>query len=118
MRLVVEGAFLKLAHQRPLLYRISLVQHPLIEIDCGWVVKISVLLGEDRARLVLADIEHRVDHALAIAFDGDIKAAVPKPLEPGASRNHALRHAQADLAPLVDQPNAKVFEGLVDGAIQ
>src|SRR5215813_9174224 len=72
--LVVERMLFEPAYQLALLRRIGLVQHPLIEIDRRWVVKIAVLLGEHRARLVFADVEHRVDHALAIAFDGDIEA--------------------------------------------
>ena len=118
MRLVVQRMLLVRAHQHALLRRIGLVQHPLIEIDRLRVVKISVLLGEDRARLVLADIEHRVDHALAIAFDGDIEAAIAQPLEPRARRQHALGDFDPDLAPLVDQPDAEIFEGLVDAAIE
>src|SRR5215831_16405732 len=111
VRLVVERVFLKLAHQHPLLRRIGLVQHFLIEIDRLRVVKISVLLGVDRARLVLADIEHRINHALAIAFDSDIEAAVAQPLEPWAGRQHALGDFDSDLAPFVDQPDPRYLNG-------
>src|SRR5262249_62431519 len=101
-----------------LLRRTGLVQHALIEIDRRRVFEIPILLGEHRARLVLADIEHWVDHALAIAFDGDIKTAIAQSLEPRAGRQHALRDFHADLAPLVDQPDAELFAGLGDTAIE
>ena len=39
-------------------------------------------------------------------------------LEPRAGRHDLLRHLDADLAPLVDQPDAVVFVGLVDDAVE
>src|SRR5262245_28794973 len=60
MRFIVERMFFVLPHQQALSYRIGLVQHLLIEIDSRGVVEISILLGKCRARLVLADIEHRL----------------------------------------------------------
>src|SRR5262252_1067386 len=118
MRLVVERMLLERAHQQALPRRFGLVQHLLIEIDRRGVVEISVLLGAHRARLVFAGIEYRAAQTLAIAFDGDIKAAIAQTLEPRPSRQHTLRDLHPDLAPLVDQPDAEVFERLVDTAVQ
>jgi hypothetical protein len=39
------------------------------------VVKVSEIIGEDRARQQFLDVEHRVDHALANAVEGDLEAA-------------------------------------------
>src|SRR5215471_16668210 len=87
VRLLVEHVLLKLPHQCALLCRIGLMQHALIEIDIVGIIEISVLLGECRARLVLADIEHWVDHTLAVAFNGDIKAAIAQTLNHGPVGN-------------------------------
>src|SRR6516162_6029055 len=50
MGLLVEHVFLEIAEQDALPCRIDLVQYLLIEIDFVLVFKISIILGEDRAR--------------------------------------------------------------------
>src|SRR5215831_4660881 len=99
VRLLVEHVLLKLPHQCALLCRIGLMQHALIEIDIVGIIEISVLLGECRARLVLADIEHWVDHTLAVAFNGDIKAAIAQTLEPRPGLTPILFHSSTSQMP-------------------
>jgi hypothetical protein len=53
-----------------------------------------------------------------IGFKDDVEISAAHYVEPEARRHHALRHVQPDLAPLVDEPNGDVFEGLVDIAVQ
>ena len=43
MRLVVEHVFLELAHQSPLLCKIGLVQHLVVERDLRLVVELPVI---------------------------------------------------------------------------
>jgi|SRR5919109_888626 hypothetical protein len=102
MGLVVEYIFLKVARQVTLLHRTGLAQYRLIEIDLVLILKISVILGEDRARQVFLDVDHRVDDALTIALEGHVETAVAHRFEPRTDWHHALRHVEADLAPLVD----------------
>src|ERR1700730_4083723 len=118
MGLVVEHVFLKGAEQIALLYRIGRVQHTLIEIDLVPIFVISVILGEDWARQIFLDVEHRVDDALTIALEGDVETAVAHRLEPWTDRHDALRDVESDLAPLVYEPGADIFEGLVEITVQ
>src|SRR5438105_11095724 len=83
MYLIVERVPFEGPHQCALPRRIGLVQHFLIEIDRRRVVKVSVLLGEDRGGLVFADIEQRVDDALAITFERHFEIAATQRLDHG-----------------------------------
>src|SRR6266404_2826925 len=118
MYLIVERVPFEGPHQCALPRRIGLVQHFLIEIDRRRVVKVAVLLGEDRGGLILANVEQRVDDALAITFERHFEIAATQRLEPRAGRRDPLVDLKPDLAPLIDQPGAEVFEGLIDIAVQ
>src|SRR5262249_35034511 len=90
-----------------------LFKNLLIKIDLVLVVKVSEIIGEDRARQQFLDVEHRVDHALANAVEGDLEAAVAHRVEPWTDgQHHPLGHVKADLAPLIDEPRAKILERL------
>src|SRR5689334_13424951 len=82
MRLIVERVLLVYPHQLTLFRRIGLVQHHLIEVDRLLILKSSVLLGEYRWRLVFADVEHRVDDALAVPLEANVEIAAAQRLEP------------------------------------
>ena len=103
MRLIVERVLLVFPHQRALFRRIGLVQHLLVEIDRLPVLEPAVLLGEYAGRLVFADIEHRVDDALAVAFETDIElAAAQHHGAPVDRADEVERHVADGLALLVD----------------
>ena len=69
-------------------------------------------------RQVFADIGERIDDVLAIALGRDVEIAAAHRLEPRPGRQHPLGDVQSDLAPLVDDPDAVVFIGLIDVAVQ
>ena len=48
----------------------------------------------------------------------DVEIAAAHRVEPRAGRHDLLRHLEPDLAPLVDQPGADIFVGLVDIAVE
>src|SRR5215469_18665547 len=116
--LVVEHIFLKIAKHCALPFRIRLMQHLLVEIDLVLVVKISEIIAENRARQVFLDVENRINHALAISVERHLEAPVTHRVEPGADRQHALRDIEANLAPLIDEPSAKILERLVEITVQ
>ena len=116
--LVVEHIFLKIAKHCALPFRIRLMQHLLVEIDLVLVVKISEIIAENRARQVFLDVEYRINHALAITVERHLEAPVTHRVEPGADRQHALRDIEANLAPLIDEPSAKILERLVEITVQ
>src|SRR6266446_6431512 len=114
VRFTVDHVLLELAHQGALLGRVGLVQHFLIEVDLLLVVIVPVILGEDRGRKCLLDVEERVDHALAAGFEDDVEISAAHRLEPRTRRHDALARMEPDLAPLVDEPRADIFVGLID----
>src|SRR5215471_568585 len=116
--LVVEHIFLKIAKHCALPFRIRLMQHLMVEIDLVLVVKISEIIAENRARQVFLDVKNRINHALAITVERHLEAPVTHRVEPGADRQHALRDIEANLAPLIDEPSAKILERLVEITVQ
>ena len=69
-------------------------------------------------RQVFADIGERIDDVLAIALGGDVEIAAAHRLEPRPGRQYPLGDVQADLAPLVDDPDPVIFIGLIDVAVE
>src|SRR4029077_13921342 len=72
----------------------------------------------DRSGQSLLHVEQRVDHALATGFEDDVEIAAAHRLEPGACRHYALGCMEPDSTPLVDQPGADIFVGLIDISIE
>src|SRR5215472_2667123 len=101
MSLVVEHVFLEIARQRSLLRQIGLAQHLVVEIDLLGVIEISIVCRIDRTRQVPLQIDERVDHALAVAVQADLKIAVAQCFKPWTDRQHPLGHRETDLAPLI-----------------
>src|SRR5947207_10129167 len=64
VRLGVDHVSLELAHQRPLLHRVGLVQHLVVYLDFPLVFVAAVILGEYRVRQVLSDNPQSIDGAL------------------------------------------------------
>jgi hypothetical protein len=54
---------------------------------------------------------------VATATGRDAKIAAAQRRKPGTGRHHILSDVQADLAPLIDQPNTEVFVRLIDVAV-
>ena len=69
-------------------------------------------------RQIFADIGERVDDVLAVALGGHVEIAGALRLEPRAGRQHPLGDLDADLAPIVDGPDAVIFVGLVGRAVE
>src|SRR6266404_2781486 len=115
--LAIEHMLLEVAHQDPLLRRVGLPQHPIVQINLLLVVELSIARDIDRSRQVPLHIEQWVDHTVAIAVHDGIEIAVPHRLEPGTRRQDALRDVEPDLAPLIDHPGRVILVGLVDVAI-
>jgi hypothetical protein len=114
VRLGVEDVSLEVAHQRPLLGRVGLAQHLVVEVDLLGALKICVIGGVDRAWQVSLDVEERVDDALAVAGHTHVEIAVAKRFEPWPGGYDALRDLEPDLAPLVDDPGPIILVGLID----
>ncbi len=93
------------------------MQHRLIEIDLLLVLVVAVVLGIDRMRQELADVEQRIDHGLAVEVDRHVEGAAAQRVEERTGRQHALRDLEPDLAPLVDHPGGDILVGLVDVAV-
>src|SRR5499427_5533347 len=54
---------------------------------------------------------------MAAAAGRDAKVAAAQCREPGTGRHYILSDVQADLAPLIDQPNPEIFVRLIDVAV-
>src|SRR5215203_990458 len=68
-------------------------------------------------RQVFADIRERIDDVLAVSFSRYREVAVAHRLEPRAGRQYALGDVEADLAPLVDGPDAVILVRLIDRTV-
>ena len=118
MRPFVQHPLVELVGQSTLLRDIGLVQHLVIDLVRLRILVVAVILAADRVRQPGLDIDHRVDDAVAIAAGGHLEIATAQSSEPRTGRDDALRDMQADLAPLVDQPDPEVFVRLIDVAVK
>src|SRR5687768_9509086 len=119
VRFGIQHVLVELAQQPLELLGVGLVHDLLVQRVDLPVLIAGVLAAGDVVRQELGDVDDRVDHRLAVEVQADVvflAFAAQRGIE-GRRRLDPVLGIQADLAPLIDQPDTEDLVGLLDAAV-
>ena len=115
MGLLIHHPLLVGPHQPLLLGHIARPVHGVVQLDQLRILELAVLIAGVRPEP--GDVDQRIDDRLAVELHRHVELALAQQREERAGGFHLLLDGDADLLPLVDQPDAQRRVGLVDGAV-